>query len=199
MIRTVCLVFAFAWFTSQGARAGDLTVAANAVLMQFFEVSAYLIDGFAFASEALVGQAVGARDKPRFWLAIRLTSLWALIVSALCSMAIWLAGPWFIDLMTINPEVRDTARVFLIWAAVAPFLGAICFQFDGIFVGAMATRDMRNMMIVSLAIYLASWWLLAPVFGNHGLWAALNIFFVARGITFASRMPAIERQAFHSV
>jgi MATE family multidrug resistance protein len=199
MIRTVCLVFAFAWFTSQGARAGDLTVAANAVLMQFFEVSAYLIDGFAFASEALVGQAVGARDKPRFWLAIKLTSLWALVIGALCSIAIWLTGPWFIDLMTVNPEVRETAREYLLWAAATPFLGTVCFQFDGIFVGAMATRDMRNMMIVSLAIYLASWWLLAPVFGNHGLWAALNIFFVARGITFASRMPSIERQAFHSV
>jgi MATE family multidrug resistance protein len=199
MIRTVCLVFAFAWFTSQGARAGDRVIAANAVLLNFFEVSAYLIDGFAFASEALVGQAVGARDKPRFWLAIKLTSLWALVIGALCSLAIWLTGPLFIDLMTVNLEVRETARQYLLWAAIAPFLGTICFQFDGIFVGAMATRDMRNMMIVSLAIYLMSWWLLAPVFGNHGLWAALNIFFIARGITFATRMPSIERQAFQSV
>ena len=144
MIRTLCLVFAFAWFTARGARAGDVVVAANAVLFNLFGVSAYLIDGFAYASEALVGQSVGARNRERF----------------------------------------------------RAVLGVICFQFDGIFTGAMATRDMRNMMIVSLAVFMAAWWLLEARFGNHGLWAALNIFFVARGVTFASRMPALERRAF---
>ena len=112
---------------------------------------------------------------------------------------IWFAGPMLIDLISVNPDVRATARHYLAWAAISPLLGTICFQFDGIFTGAMATKDMRNMMIVSLAIYLACWWLLEPAFGNHGLWAALCIFFIARGLTFASRMPSIERRIFHAV
>jgi multidrug resistance protein, MATE family len=196
MIRTLCLVFAFTWFTARGARAGDVVVAANAVLINLFEVSAYLIDGFAYASEALVGQSVGARQRDRFRAAIWLTSVWAMVVGVICSAVVWFAGPALIDLMTVSPEVRAAAREYLPWAAISPVLGVVCFQFDGIFTGAMATRDMRNMMIVSLAVFMMAWWLLEAPFGNHGLWAALNIFFVARALTFASRMPSLERRAF---
>jgi multidrug resistance protein, MATE family len=196
MVRTLCLVFAFTFFTARGARAGDVVVAANAVLLNLFEVSAYLIDGFAYASEALVGQSVGARNRERFRAAVWLTSVWALVVGAVCSLVIWFLGPSIIDLMTLSDTVRETARVYLPWVAVSPVLGVICFQFDGIFTGAMATKDMRNMMIVSLGIFLVAWWFLERPFGNHGLWAALNIFFIARGVTFATRMPSLERRAF---
>jgi MATE family multidrug resistance protein len=196
MIRTLCLVFAFSWFTARGARAGDVTVAANAVLINLFEVSAYLIDGFAHASEALVGQSVGARNRRRFRDAIRLTSIWAMVLGVFCSLVLWFAGPLIIDMMTVSEEVRAAAREYLPWAAISPVLGVICFQFDGIFTGAMATKDMRNMMIVSLGIFMLAWWLLEARFGNHGLWAALNIFLVARAVTFASRMPSLEKRAF---
>ena len=196
MIRTLCLVFAFTWFTARGARAGDVTVAANAVLLNLFEVAAYLIDGFAYASEALVGQSVGARNRERFRAAIWLTSLWAMVLGVICSLVIWVFGPSIIDMMTVSEDVRATARDYLTWVAMSPVLGVICFQFDGIFTGAMATKDMRNMMIVSLAIFMLAWWLLETPFGNSGLWAALNIFFVARAVTFASRLPALERRAF---
>lgn len=196
MIRTVCLLFAFAFFTARGARAGDTVVAANAVLMNLFSVSAYLIDGFASASEALVGQSVGARDRDRFTAAIRVTSIWALATGALCTLIVAAAGPWLIDQLAVNEGVRETARHYLYWAAATPLLGTVCFQFDGIFVGAMATRDMRNMMVVSLAVFLAAWALLERPFGNHGLWAALCIFLAARGLTFASRLPAVERRLF---
>jgi MATE family multidrug resistance protein len=196
MIRTLCLVFAFTFFTARGARAGDVVVAANAVLLNLFEVSAYLIDGFAYASEALVGQSVGARNRERFRAAVWLTSVWAMVVGVVCSLVIWFLGPAIIDLMTLSDTVRETARIYLPWVAVSPVLGVICFQFDGIFTGAMATKDMRNMMIVSLGIFLLAWWLLERPFGNHGLWAALNIFFIARGVTFATRMPSLERRAF---
>lgn len=196
MIRTLCLVFAFTWFAARGARAGDVTIAANSVLLHFFDVAAYLIDGFAYASEALVGQSIGAKNRERFNRAIRLTTLWALLVGALSSAIIWFAGPSLIDLMTVNTEVRETARKYLFWVSLTPLLGTICFQFDGIFTGAMATREMRNMMVLSLVIYLASWWFLERNFGNHGLWAALCVFFIARGITYAMRMPALSRAAF---
>ena len=145
-----------------------------------------------------MGQSVGAKNRERFRQAIRLTTLWALVVGALCSAIIWFAGPWFIDLMTVNAEVRETARHYLFWAAMTPLLGTICFQYDGIFTGAMATRDMRNMMVLSLTIYLVAWWILERNFGNHGLWAALCVFFIARGVTYAMRMPALARVAFPS-
>lgn len=196
MIRTLCLVFAFTFFTARGARAGDVIVAANAVLLNLFEVSAYLIDGFAYASEALVGQSVGARNRERFRAAVWLTSVWAMVLGVICSLVIWFFGPALVDLMTLSPEVRETARAYLPWVAVSPVLGVICFQFDGIFTGAMATKDMRNMMIVSLGVFLLAWWMLEGRYGNHGLWAALNIFFIARGVTFATRMPSLERRAF---
>ena len=198
MIRTLCLVFAFTFFTARGARAGDVVVAANAVLLNLFEVSAYLIDGFAYASEALVGQSVGARNRQRFRAAVWLTSVWAMVLGIVCSLIIWIFGPSLVDLMTLSPEVQETARTYLPWVAVSPVLGVICFQFDGIFTGAMATKDMRNMMIVSLGVFLLAWWMLEGRYGNHGLWAALNIFFIARGITFATRMPSLERRAFGS-
>jgi MATE family multidrug resistance protein len=196
MIRTICLVFAFSWFTLRGAKAGDVIVSANAVLFTFFTVAAYLIDGFAFASETLVGQAVGARNRQRFFDAIRLTSVWAAGVGLVTFAVIMVGGPWFIDAMAVNPEVRATAREYLFWAALAPLVGVASFQLDGIFTGATATADMRNMMVLSLIIYMIAWWFLEPAYGNTGLWMALIVFFLARGVTFASRMPALERAAF---
>jgi multidrug resistance protein, MATE family len=196
MIRTLCLVFAFGWFVSRGARAGDVIVAANAVLLNLFEVAAYLIDGFAYASEALVGQAVGMRDRPRFIKAIKLTTQWAIVLGALCSVVIWIFGPQLIALMTVNPAVQSTAERYLLPASVTPLLGAVCFQFDGIFTGTMATRDMRNMMVLSLTIYLMAWWWLEPRYGNMGLWFALCVFLIARCVTFASAMPKIAATKF---
>jgi multidrug resistance protein, MATE family len=198
MIRTFCLVFAFGWFVSRGAKAGDLVVAANAVLLNLFEVAAYLIDGFAYASEALVGQAIGARNRKRFSQAVRLTTIWAMVFGVLFSVVIWVAGETLLGLMTTNAEVKAFALQFLPWAALTPILGTICFQFDGIFTGAMATRDMRNMMILSLALFLAAWAVLEPRFGNHGLWAALCVFFISRGITFGWKFPALTRRAFQT-
>jgi multidrug resistance protein, MATE family len=196
MIRTVCLLFAFAWFTARGARHGDVAVAANAVLLHMFEIAAYMIDGFAYAAEALVGQAIGARNRPRYDRAISLSTLWVMAFGALASLLIWLFGGAFIDLMTVNPEVRAFARAYLIWAAITPFLGAACFLYDGIFTGAMATRDMRNMMLVSLLAYMVAWSLLESRFGNHGLWAALSVFLIARSVSFAARLPAIKARVF---
>ena len=196
MIRTVCLLFAFAWFTSRGARNGDTAVAANAVLLHMFEIAAYMIDGFAYAAEALVGQAIGAKDRPRYAKAITLSTGWVMAFGALASLLIWLFGAQFITIMTVNTEVRNFANQYLVWAAITPLLGAACFLYDGIFTGAMATRDMRNMMVLSLIAYMMAWYVLEPRYGNHGLWAALSVFFFARSVLFAARLPAIKARVF---
>lgn len=196
MVRTVCLVLVFSWFTARGAKAGDVVVSANAVLMHFFDVAAFLIDGFAFATEALVGQAIGAHDRARFTSAVRLTSIWAVVVGLLTFAVIVIGGPTFIDAMTVNPQVRETARHYLIWSALAPLIGVACFQYDGIFTGATQTADMRNMMLLSMVVFFLAWWPLEQIYGNHGLWASMIVFFAARGIFFALRMPALRRTAF---
>lgn len=196
MIRTLCLLFAFTFFTAQAAKAGDVILAANAILLQFLNIATYLLDGFAFATEALIGQAIGAADRAHFRRAIRLSSVWAAGVSIAVSLAFLLAGGPIIDAMTSDAQLREVARHYLIWAIAAPVAGVACFQLDGIFIGATRTADMRNMMIVSLAVFMAAWALLTPPFGNHGLWAALIVFFVARALTLGAYYPALERASF---
>ncbi len=196
MVRTVCLTFAFSWFTAQGARVSDTVVAANAILMQFFTLGAFLIDGFAHAAETLTGQSVGAGDRERYRLGIRISSLWALVVAAAVSLAIAGFGPRLIAVMTVNEAVRAMAGHYLMLAALTPFLGAACFQLDGIFIGATRTRDMRNMMLVSVTVFLVSGYALLALMGNAGLWLALIVFFVMRGVTLGMRLPALEHDVF---
>ncbi len=196
MVRTLALVFAFALFAAKSAKAGDLTLAVNAVLANFFHLSAYLLDGFAFAAQALVGQAIGGRSFARFRNAVTVSSAWAFFIGAVLSLAYIAFGGLFIDILTVNEEIRAAARGYLFWVALAPLTGVACFQLDGIFIGATRTADMRNMMLVSLAIYLLALWWLTPLYGNHGLWAALILFFVARSLTLGARYPALERSCF---
>lgn len=196
MIRSLALVFAFSWFTAKGAEAGDIVLAANTVLFNLVLVGTYLIDGFAFSAETLTGQAVGARNINRFTASAKLSSLWAYAVAAAFSILLYGAGDFFIDALSVNEDVRATARHFLPWAALCPIAGVGCFQLDGIFIGATQTADMRNMMLISLAIYILAWALLTPAFGNHGLWMSLLIFFLIRAITLGARFPALLRAQF---
>jgi MATE family multidrug resistance protein len=199
LIRTLSLLFAFTFFTAQAARAGDVILAANEVLLQFMNLAAYLLDGFAFATEVLAGRAIGAARPERFREAVRLSSVWAGGIALTVSAIYALTGGMLIDALTTNEAVRETARLYLPWAAAAPVIGVACFQLDGIFIGATRTRDMRNMMMLSLCIFLAAWALLTPLFGNHGLWASLMVFFIARGLTLGAHLPGLRRAAFPQV
>ena len=196
MVRSLLLTFAFGFFTAQSARAGDVIIAANAILMHLLVTSAYFLDGFAVAVESLAGQAVGAGNRARFWQTVKRTSVLGFAVSVLVSIVFALVGPLFIDLLTINETVRAAARTYLVWAVMAPVIGFACFQLDGIFTGATRSKDLRNMMIISVLAYLAVWYILAGPFGNNGLWASLMIFFIIRAITLAARMPALLKALF---
>jgi MATE family multidrug resistance protein len=196
MIRTLCLLFAMTFFTAQAARGGDVILAANEILLQFINLSAYLLDGFAFAAEVFTGRAIGAAKRARFRAAVRLSSICAASVAAAVSLVFAASGGALIDAMTTNAEVRAAARLYLPWAVAGPLAGVACFQLDGIFIGATRTAEMRNMMLISLAAFLASWAALTPLFGNHGLWASLIVFSIMRAITLGIRLPALERHAF---
>jgi MATE family multidrug resistance protein len=195
MIRSALLQAIFVSFMFVGARFGDVALAANQVLLQFLMITAYAMDGFAFGAESLIGQALGARDRGRLRQAAVMTSIWGLVTVCVLALAFLVAGGWIIDVMTTAEDVRAAARGYLGWMVAAPILGWAAWMLDGIFIGATATRDMRNMMILSSLIYLATLAALLPVMGNHGLWAALLISFVARGVTLGLRYPALEAEA----
>lgn len=192
-VRTICLVFAFAYFTAQGARMGDVLLAANAVLLNFQIFMAHGLDGFAHAAQALVGRAVGARDTGALRQAIRLSSIWASASAAGFALLYWIAGEGIIALLTGIDEVRLAAAGYLAWSIVMPLISVAAYQLDGIFLGATLGRQMRNAMIVSLAIYLGLCWILIPAWGNHGLWFALAGFMVARGMTLGALYGAVGR------
>jgi MATE family multidrug resistance protein len=195
LIRSVILMAGFTSFLFIGADFGDVPLAANQILMQFMYITAYAMDGFAFAAEALVGQAMGARASGRLRRSALLTGFWGLMICIAMAIGFALLGGWMIDVMTTAPEVRTEARTYLPWMVAAPLVGCAAWMLDGIFIGATRSRDMRNMMILSGLVYLAALWALVPAFGNHGLWAALLVFFAARGVSLAVRYPALERAA----
>ena len=195
LIRTALLISAWAFFAAQGARSGDVVLAANSVLHNFVLVGAFFLDGFASAAEQLCGRATGARDGHAFSRAVRLSLSWGFGFGVAATLTLIAVGPWLIDLMTTSPEVRIAARDYLVYAAFASVIGVFAFTYDGIYIGATWTRDMRNLMIVSLALYFAAWWLTRPL-GNAGLWIAILVFFGARGALQAARYPALARATF---
>ena len=195
LIRSVLLQAIFVSFLFWGADFGDVQLAANQILLQFLNVTAYALDGFAAAAESLVGQALGAKNAARLRRGAILTSGWGTAICAGLTLLFALAGPSIIDIMTTAPEVQTTARHYLPYMVAAPIVGVASWMFDGIFIGATRTRDMRNMMVVSAIVYFAAVIPLMWMFGNHGLWIGLLLSFVVRGITLGWKYPALEASA----
>jgi MATE family multidrug resistance protein len=195
MIRTASLITAFLFFTAQGARAGDMTLAANAVLHNFLLISAFFLDGLANAAEQLCGRAYGARDRSGFSGAVRLVVIWGSGFAVAVAAIFALFGPLLIEMMTASEEVRRIARDYLPFVIFAPLLGVFAFAYDGVYIGATWARDMRNLMVLSLLIFLSAWLALRS-FGNAGLWGALLVHYAARGGLEALRYPALFRASF---
>ena len=181
-VRTMALVFSFAFVTAQGARLGGLVLAANAVLMNLQNLTAFGLDGFAHAAEALVGKAVGQQRRDALEKSVRLCLKWSLIFAVGFFALYALVGPLFIRLMTDLPDVRETAMRFLPWLVISPLVSVWAFLYDGVYVGATRAKAMRNIMVFStLVIFLPAWYLLQG-FGNHGLWLAFMLFLASRGV-----------------
>jgi multidrug resistance protein, MATE family len=195
MIRTASLIAVFLFFTAQGARAGDVTLAANAVLNNFLLISAFFLDGLANAAEQLCGRAYGARDGSGFSSAVRLVIRWGFGFALAVSATYALLGPSLIDIMTANADVRHSARDYLPFVVLSPLLAVFAFAYDGIYIGATWARDMRNLMMLSLSIFLTAWLALRS-FGNAGLWGAFLVHYAARGGLQALRYPAMLRASF---
>lgn len=192
MGRTLFLLFGFALFTNQGARFGDEVLAANHVLLQLIALSAYLLDGYAHATEVLVGRAVGAMRRESFDRAVRYASELAAGSALLLAVTVFSLGPLAIDALTDLETVRTVARAFLPYAAVYITISFVAFQLDGIFIGATATRAMRNASVLSFAVFFIATLALVPRGQNHGLWLAFIVYVAARGLSLAIRFPRLR-------
>jgi len=193
-VRTLCLIFAFAYFTTLGTGLGELTLAANAVLMHLQHFLAYGLDGFAHAAEALVGSAYGRRDRVAFRAAVRTATIWAFGLSLAYAFIYATLGNGLIHLLTNIDSVQRQASMFLPWLIASPIISVWSFQLDGIFIGTTRTREMRNGMLIALLVFLGATRVLVPAFGNHGLWFALMLFLTARALTLGCWFPRIERE-----
>ena len=181
-IRTMALLFTFAFVTAQGARLGGVILAANAVLLNFQHLTSFGLDGLAHAAEALVGKAVGARDRAAREHAVRLTLRWSLLFALGFTVTYLLAGRQIVYILTDLDDVRATAMIYLPWLIASPLISVWCFLYDGVYIGMTRAREMRNIMLVStLAVFLPAWFF-TQGFGNHGLWFALMLFLASRGI-----------------
>ena len=191
MIRSFALLIGLSFFTRQSGELGIDILAANTILLRFYFFGVAFLDGIATAAEQLAGRAVGARNRAAFDRMIKLTTIWALVFGALVALSFLAGGWWVIDLASPNSTVEQLAEGFLPYAAIMPLVGAIAFQMDGVYIGATWSREMRNLMLLSLAIYFAAWAVLQPLFGNHGLWIALLLFQSARSIAFRLMLPKL--------
>jgi multidrug resistance protein, MATE family len=184
-LRTVLLQVAFLSFMALASRQGPIFLAANAILMHFFMLASHGLDGFAYAAEAMVGRAVGARDAAALRAAARAGFVNAGLLALLIGLAFWLAAPWIIDLLTAIEPVRATALDYRLVVAVLPLVAIWAFLFDGIFIGATRTGELRNAMLGAILAYGVAAAALVPAFGNPGLWAAMLVFLGARGLLLA--------------
>lgn len=196
MIRSLALLGGIFFFTRQSAALGVDVLAANTILLRLYFFAVAFLDGLATAAEQLAGRAVGARYRPAFDRVVRLTTIWGVGFAVVVSLGLFAVGPWIIRTMTTIVEIQVLALVYLPWAAIIPLVGVIAFQMDGIFIGATWSREMRNMMLLSLAVYVAAWAVLAPSLGNHGLWIALLVFNGARSVAFRLQMRALVPRTF---
>lgn len=192
LLRTISLVAAYGWFTRAGARAGDATLAANAVLLNLHWIATYALDGFANATEALVGEAVGARRVEDYHAVLRASTVSAGVVAAVLSLVFVLAGGPLVGLFTNQPAVRQLALRYLPWAMALPLVSVWGYQMDGVFIGATRARELRDSMVLALAGFLALAIALERLVGNHGLWCAFCCFMILRGVLLGLRLRRIE-------
>lgn len=184
-IRTLALLFVNSFFTSRGAASGTTILAANAVLLEFIMLTSYALDGFAQAGEALTGRAAGAQRFDQFGAAVRACARFSVYTSLGAALIFALAGPWLIDVLTSIDAVRQAAREYLPWLVAMPVIAVWSYLMDGVFVGAIATRPMRDTLLLSVAVFLPVWYL-SQGLGNHGLWLAFTLFMVVRSVSLSA-------------
>ncbi len=193
VLRTLCVVSVLGFFMAKSAELGDVTLAANQVLHHFLIFTSFALDGFAHAAEAILGEAVGRRDREAFRRNMRVVFMWAGMFGALNVLIYAVAGHGIIALMTGIPEVRAAAADFLLWPVVLPLVSVWAYTYDGVYLAATRTKIMRNTVIASFAMFLIALYTLMPIVGNTGLWIAVTAFLFVRGLLLHVLFPHMLR------
>ncbi len=194
-IRTLFLIFVFSFFTAKSAEFGDTVLSANSILLQLWLILSYGVDGFAFAAESLVGKYMGRRDEPMLKKTVKYVLAWGLAQGFVLSLIFFIWIKEIIILYTNQTIVIETAMQYAMWTIFAPLINAVCFIWDGVFIGATAARPMRNSMVFStLVVFLPVFFLLNPQIGNHALWLAMILFMLARGVSLSIYLPRLIKQ-----
>jgi MATE family multidrug resistance protein len=192
-VRTLLLTGAFALMTERGARMGVMELAANQILLQAFLLMANLLDGFATAAEVFGARAVGADSRTTLKLIVRRCALLSLAWGLTLAATLVAVGPWYLSVMTSDIPLQRVASTYWLWVAALPLVCIWAFFWDGVFMGAMRTRTLRNSMIGSVALYVPALFLCSSIWGNHGIWAALLVLMGARGGLLTLAWPALRQ------
>lgn len=180
--RTLCLIAVTVFFTSVGAKQGDTVLAVNTLLMQLFTLFSYIMDGFAYAGEALAGRYWGADNKASLHRAVRLLFRWGIGLSLLFTLLYAAGGEYFLALLTNDRGVLQAANGYFYWVLLVPLAGYAAFLWDGVFIGLTATRQMLVAMLIASVVFFVLYYLLFPLWGNHALWIAFLTYLFLRGI-----------------
>lgn len=184
MIRSILLVLTIAFFTNQSAKLGDNILSVNMILLQSFYIFSYFTDGFAYAGEALVGKYIGANDSDSLHSVVRQLFKWGMYISVPFAILYALFPTAFVKIISDNAEIISEIRPYYVYMTLIPIITFAAFLWDGIYIGATASKAIRNTMIISaILVFLPMWYFLMPIYGNHGLWIAFLGFMVARGVS----------------
>jgi MATE family multidrug resistance protein len=183
LIRTLCLIFTFSFFTASSASQNDTILAVNTILLQFFFIMSYLVDGFAFAGEALVGKYVGAKDNVNLKKSIKYLFIWGLLIGLFFTVIYAVGSQPILHILTNNASIIGLAKIYIYWVILIPLLTFPAFIWDGVYIGATAAAPMRNSLLAAtLLVFLPAYFIAKPYIGNHGLWLAMMLFMIGRGL-----------------
>jgi MATE family multidrug resistance protein len=196
-IRTFCVIFVFTFFTSKSAGINDHILAVNSILIQFLLFFAFFIDGFAYAGEAITGRFVGEKNRSQFLKVTRLLFYWGSILALAFGVFYLFANRIVLSVLTNQQSIIETALNFKLWVVITPIVSFASFIWDGVYIGATASKEMRNSMIgASILVFLPSYFLLQPIIGNHALWLAMMLFMLSRGVIQTFLFPRIISRNF---
>ena len=195
-LRTCCLILVHFFFISAGAKQGDTELAVNTILMQLFTLYSYIMDGFAFAGEAMVGKAIGAKMRSIYDDTVRHLFRWGWALAAVFTLAYVLFGNAFLSLLTDDATVLEAIHIYQPWTFLFPLCGMAAFIWDGIYIGATATKGMLISMLSGMTVFFLFYVLLVPLFANHGLWIAFICYLSSRGISQTLMRQSITKSAF---
>ena len=182
-IRTILLTFSFLWFTYLGTQIGEDYVAANAILINLVFLSAFILDAYAFSTEGIVGYSLGKKDLNLFKNIVKNSFILSSLSGLIISIIYFFVYEHVINLMSDLEEIRKLSSSYVIWLIILPLISSFCYQFDGIFIGASQTKELRNAMVFSVMSYLIISIVLTKLLFNNGIWISLCIFMILRALS----------------